>query len=512
MLDRISIADGLDLLLEQRSTTLSSLFQPITPSTTSALRRPSALPTVTAVPQAPQLSPAASQSPDSKAMGEAVQRTIEALSLILVTHEHIIQCFGYGVAEEEPRLLHLLRLLQQSTSTSADSPNTTLSVIQPQGSSSTYHSESLQPILSTLPNAHLFLRYLPEQILTFTPYIDIESADSRLSDSTVQGKLEAWFEQASKTFADGIAKLFNGLTTASQLAEARTAIRDAASRRADLCGIDLSKQISSLHGTLDEALGTRFIEIFTHELENITRIVPEVLEGALRALPSSQEDLKPVDFVFSASLPFPTSSIFPSTSTHLSTMTTIGKLMTADPFTVFKRAMDDRISGRPPVLSECLRQLESVAAETKTDMLAWLAGTGDSKAREAYTAAAREVLAVIERILRETLDKQEQVPEQLLIGSVAVHLAMDSTFVQALLLLPDSRGEHYLASTPPALFTDLAAAVNADLPNDDKTNLLEVEKASKRHWRETSVKKAAEFLRTSLLDQLYFPPPENRKE
>lgn len=111
-----------------------------------------------------------------------------------------------------------------------------------------------------------------------------------------------------------------------------------------------------------------------------------------------------------------------------------------DPFSLFKQAIEERVSGRSPVLSGCLQQLESVATETKRDMLAWLDDTTDSKARQAYTTAARQCLSNLEQLLRDSLNSQEETAQQLLIGSVAVHLALDSTFVQALLLLQENKG------------------------------------------------------------------------
>lgn len=434
------MSDGLDLLLDQRSKTLAALFQdPASPSTPS-MRRPSAMPTASNL-SAISMSTSVSQSGEGKAMHDAIQRTTEALALILVTHEHVARCFGVGADGQESRLLHLLRLLQESTALRAESPNTTLSMLQAQPAGSSKQStDSLQPILATLSNAHLFLRYLPEQILTFTPYIDIDSAESELSAENVQNKLDAWFESALHTFEAGVGRLVNALGSAAQLADARRIIRESVARRASDNSTTVTKHIASLNDALDTALGQRFVEIYSSKLENITKAVSGALNGALRALPSSAEDLQPDDFLFSASLPFPSSSIFPTTSTTVSSANKLGRAIAADPFTLFKQAIQERISGRSPVLSECLQQLESTAAETKLDILAWLDDTKDSRAREAYTAAARQSLSSLEQILRDSLQGQARVAEQLFIGSIAAHLAMDSSFVQALLLLQENQG------------------------------------------------------------------------
>jgi hypothetical protein len=53
--------------------------------------------------------------------------------------------------------------------------------------------------------------------------------------------------------------------------------------------------------------------------------------------------------------------------------------------------------------------------------------------------------------------------------------------------------------------------LGTDLPHEDKVQLLEVEKASKQQWRESNVKKATDYLRASLLDQLDFPSSDHRK-
>lgn len=389
------------------------------------------MPTSTALDRA-SLSVSGTQASESKAMRDAVQRSTEALALILVTHEHVMQCFSSSEGGSDPLLIRLLRLLQQSTTNPAESPNTTLSMIQVQATSSRSSTETLQPILATLPNAHLFLRYLPEQIITFTPYIDIDSADSELKSEALKQKLDTWFLEAIKTFENGISKLFEALGDARQLAEVKTTIRDYLQQRPSTAGINLSERLAELLATLEVALGQRFVEIYTRKIDNIAKIVPEALEGALRALPSSQEDLHPVDFIFSTSLPFPSSSIFPTNASA----TSVGKRASLDPFTIFKKAMLDRVSGRSPVLLSCLQQLEFASGEMQADMVAWLREMPDESAKEAYTATARKGLNKIEDVLRDLLDKQAGIPEQLFIGSVAVHLALDSTFVQSLLLLP----------------------------------------------------------------------------
>lgn len=440
MLDRISVADGLDLLLEQRSKSLSALLLDSASPKATSLRRPSTMmivPTPTAMP----VSRTASQAGEGKAIREAVHRTTDALSLILATHEHVMQCFTKTTANEEPRLLHLLRLVQQSTTASAESPNTTLSMVQAQASSSKTHSDSLQPIIATLPNAHLFLRYLPEQILTFTPYIDIDSAESEASAEHVREKLANWFENALQVFETGVGRLFNAVTSASQLADARRTILESIAKRVNHSDELLQERSECIKGALDAALGLRYTDIYTKKLDNIAHKVPEALDAALRALETSPEDLHPNVFLFSASLPFPTLSIFSGASSNAIAVSSLGKMTTIDPFTLFKQAIEIRVLGRSPVLCNCLEQVETLALELKTDMLAWLDTRGDPSTRDFYIAAAKQSISTIEETLRDTLSKQEQNASQLFIGSIAAHLAMDSTFVQALLLLPDNQGK-----------------------------------------------------------------------
>lgn len=504
MLDRISMADGLQLLLNQRSKSLAALLQDNNTSTATSLRRPSAMP-ISREDSTSQPTPALS-GPEDRAVRDAVIRSIEALALILITHEHVKSCFVSNNSECEPILLKLLRALQQSRSDAADSPNTTLSMVQPQ-STSKLPSDSLQPILSTLPNAHLFLRYLSDQILSFTPYIDIESADSHLSVEAIDQELESWFNDAVQTFASGVGKLYASLGAAAQLAEARKAIWQFLDTRPSTASIDLTKQIERLRSTLDAALGNRFVEIYSDKLDHIAKVVPEALDGALRALPSSEEDLHPISFIFSSSLPLPSSTIFPGNASNLS-MTTLGKTVTMDPFAIFKKAVQDRVSGRSPVLSGCLQQLEVAAAEMQEDMLSWLDGTSDGAAREAYSVAARGGLNKIENTLRDLLQQQTQIAQQLFIGSVAAHLALDSTFVQALLLLPSTQGESR-CSWGDKEECVLTSSNGTGLPASDKTNLLDVEKLSKQEWCTTNVQMAVDQLKTSLLDQLDFPASAN---
>lgn len=497
------MADGLQLLLDQRSKTLGALFQESSTPMTPSLRRPSAMP-ASSNNDMSSLSTSLSQTSESKAVRDAVSRTIEALGMILVTHEHVTLCFAPDGKNVDPLLLKLLRLIQQSASDPAESPNTTLSMIQAQSSARTTN-DSLPPILATLPNAHLFLRYLPDQILSFTPYIDIESADSHLSAQSIDDKLTEWFDSAIQIFESGISKLYESVSAAAQLANARTAIQDFLSKRSQTVSIDMSPQIDRLRNTVETALGKRFVAIYNKKLDNIGSIVPQALEGALRALPSSSEDLRPADFLFSSSLPFPSSTMFPGIASNL-TSTALGKTVTLDPFAVFKKAMQDRVSGRSPVLSECLHQLEIAAAEMQDDILSWLNGAPDHAAREAYLTAARRGLNTIEETLQTSLKTQTQSTEQLFIGSVALHLAMDSSFIQALLLLDSTHSKHF-GLCQQRLSTEYCSPEG--LPDNDKRNLLRIEALSRQQWCMAAVEKATKHLKATLRNQLDFPSSEH---
>lgn len=70
---------------------------------------------------------------------------------------------------------------------------------------------------------------------------------------------------------------------------------------------------------------------------------------------------------------------------------------------------------------------------------------------------------------------------------------------------------HLLTMQTPRPDQEENLAHPSDPPDDNKHNLLGFEESSRQHWREVSVRKAADFLRTSLLDQLDFPSPAKRK-
>lgn len=430
MLDKLSIEEALRLLLDQRSKSLASLFQNTSSHGGPTIRRPSARPVL-----------GTSNDLDGRTVTDVVNRISNALELALYTHEHVFLSFT-SPSGDRNSLLHILRLLQQSSSDMVESPNTTLSIVHAQAQPSNPASfTALPPILATLPNAHILLRYLPEQILTFTPFIDIDSNENMVTETITTATLKSWFTEAVQTFQVGLDQLFSELHAAAQLAIARDALKSLLSEKTQIFSSDLTKQAAVLAEAVDQSCARRFVQIYSAKLEGLTRAVPQALDGALRALPGSPEDLDPVTFLYSASIPFPASSVFRMPAGALSTLSTMGKTVTVDPFALFKQALSNRVEGRSPVLAECLRELESAAQDVRKDVLTWLNSSDDQRSRAGYLASTRDTLSVIEQSIRTTLESAEDSPSQIFVGTLAAHLALNSSFVQSLLLEEPAYGK-----------------------------------------------------------------------
>jgi hypothetical protein len=503
MLDKTSVSDALKELLQQRTKTLASLLQHH--STSAPLSRAGSRQLASTVQSSlPPAGPGTSNSHD------ALSRTLEALALTIATHEHALQCFSASGDSRNPLLPHLLRLLQQNPSYSGNSslPDTPPLLTRSRSDTAASQPVTLPPVLSSLPNAHLFMRYLPEQILSFTPYIAIDSGDDIANLESVSTELSSWFEKALHTLKEGAIRLFQSHNSASELANSRSAIQVFLAHKTSSTSVSLTTQIDALGNLLDGVLADRFSQIYSSKLDATAALVPKTLQDAIRSLPNSPQDLDSIDFLFSSTLPFPSTSVFSLTTGSSSSTAVSERGVGSDPFTALVKAMQDRVAGRSPVLSSCLQKFEIAATDLQEDVLAWLGEGSSEEGKIQYTSAARQTISRIEAVLAENLRKEEDVTSQLFIGSVAAYLALDSSFVQSLLLMSPGEGESQVRSWTTSVQLTLLPTV---LPEEDRVALLGLETASTEQWRDRTVHKTTSLLKSSLTELLALPGPDSRE-
>lgn len=156
-------------------------------------------------------------------------------------------------------------------------------------------------------------------------------------------------------------------------------------------------------------------------------------------------------FVFSSGLPFPHASGH-SLPAGL-TSTTSGKALDGrqaqmDPVHVFKSALNCRLSGRTPKMDRCLSELELASSATRQDVASWLfeaaveGGRATSEGAKAYELEVSKTIEIVRSALQTALEQASSVPQELFLGALVMHLAVDSSALRDLMLLQYDQRMH----------------------------------------------------------------------
>lgn len=449
MLDNTAIPEVLEMLLDQRSKSLSAIFSS-DPNTPASSRRLSTMPT-SAIRASMSGLPQTNASAADPKVDLVIQRVQEGLGCILRTLQHTESVFSDSIGTRAG-LLALLAEIQQTPSAAEATSDKALSFLasSPAKASFAVTEKQLSPILNTLSNAPVLLRYLPSQILSFTPFIDTSSARNELPGHHISAKLGHWFKAALTTSESGAGNLFAILETASQLATVQETLLAFLSAQGTVAA--WTGQIDHLRTSLLQLLERRFVEIYTGRLAGLTDSLPGLLDIALRAASSSQEDLDITDFLLAmttesaavyGSIPFAALNSsttiggpdrgggYATAPSYVAELCPARQAHQRDAFEAFKAAMRMRVQGRPPVLDTCLCGLEDRAQRIRRDVERWLAS--DARAsegiRKQYLGAVQQSFDQMQQNFNSCLDRQESEASRLLLGNLALHLARQSSFL-----------------------------------------------------------------------------------
>lgn len=304
MLENISLPSSLHLLLESRSKSVSSLFD---------------------------------STPSTNTVEKVLHRLTEAIDIVLHTTAAASTIFTSGL---------LLQILQE-----IESP-----------SSSTASPESLQPILSTLPNYPLLSRHLPSSILDFSPFLSITSERNRLSEEEAHREIEEWTQGTTERVVRGVEEWITDLKGgARSLTRIRQAVRDRLSSSSS-SGVAAVTMRERLEAAIEQRLETVYQLHFT----NLVARVPELIGGLVTELGESKADIDPGWFLFEMSLSFP------PISTTSSAVAVAPSPKLRDPYNSFVEKVTKRVSGRSPLIDRGVSELEASARELKQDLDGWL--------------------------------------------------------------------------------------------------------------------------------------------
>lgn len=101
------------------------------------------------------------------------------------------------------------------------------SILQPAAqinTPSTTTSSVIPKLYPTTPNIHLLVRYLPESVQNFTPFIHLEGSRAAFSQQDVVQGVRIWVEEVSKMFGGGFETLLQQVHTNAGLVDIRARV------------------------------------------------------------------------------------------------------------------------------------------------------------------------------------------------------------------------------------------------------------------------------------------------
>ncbi|KAK3814360.1 MAG: hypothetical protein J3Q66DRAFT_346318 [Benniella sp.] len=219
LLDNVNIRDMFQLLLNQRLLAIQEILEP----------------------------------KDSN-IGEQI---VEAINILKATLFHV----GHIFLESEqhgkiPLLERHLRSLQQTFSTPSNNTSSTSNSTLLKGDNSLTPATQLQPsalphvtasliprLYPTTPNIHLLVRYLPESIQTYTPFIRLEGSGDTFTQQNVFQDVQQWVETVIVTFGNEFNRLLQQVRTSTELVAIRS--KTWAALQADELALELALKAKS---------------------------------------------------------------------------------------------------------------------------------------------------------------------------------------------------------------------------------------------------------------------------
>lgn len=159
-----------------------------------------------------QLLEKANNNSDIKLLTEKFREMIHLIRSIVY---HVGMVF-IKIGDDERSLFEFyLYQLQQGFTVQEDHPSMMMSP-SPRDS-----KVSLTRLYSPSTNIHLLIRYLPESIQTFTPFLHLSGTRGHFSQEDIIARMNSWLENITNEFRGRLENLLQNVTSAKKLNELR---------------------------------------------------------------------------------------------------------------------------------------------------------------------------------------------------------------------------------------------------------------------------------------------------
>lgn len=256
LLDSLPLADSLSLLLTQRNKALLALVE----TTTSSSRSDPKGKTRSIIPypidSAPSPVTRIGRRKIVREVGDSLRKSVQLLVDTLATCRAIYST-KTGDGHTQSRIHKFLVDMQSDTTDSF--PITSAALI------------------SHLPSAPILTLYLPEQIKSYTPYLDTDNLS--LPVDVLERKLGVWFTSGLKVLDARIADWMKGLISALEVDEVRRSVLDGST-----LDVLAPKEREALRVTVESRCVKRMSEVWSSSLQKLQDGFAQGLDGALLTL------------------------------------------------------------------------------------------------------------------------------------------------------------------------------------------------------------------------------------
>lgn len=220
----------------------------------------------------------------------------------------------------------------------------------------------LAPIIDKLPNAHLLLRYLPDTVTSFTPFIN---SLAPLSTEHIGTALSAWFTTAQDCFGKALTQGAAESHDAASLSAFKRSLDQFLSSHSHL-GF-----AGSLQEYIQESLLVRLEVLYKVSLDRLVQTVHQEWTTDLDESAAHATEASGAAYLFhELSLP------------------------DAGAFDALDRTLQKRLNGRSPLLDKCLSRIEELCDHLHNDLSSWFGSDllSSTSARQSLLSNYRQSL------------------------------------------------------------------------------------------------------------------------
>ncbi|KAI8605867.1 hypothetical protein EDD21DRAFT_440001 [Dissophora ornata] len=260
---------------------------------------------------------------------------VQAIDILRATLFHVGHVFLESEQTKVSPLVRHLRSLQQTFSAPSTSSTTTTSSSFTSVSSAASNDHILAPsalqtnstatapnltasvipkLYPTTPNIHLLVRYLPESVQTFTPFIHLEGPRATFTQQDVFQGVQRWMEDIKAMFGGGFERLLQQVQTSTELVGIRSEVwaalkedeyallassisststhNDKAAKKSpfnEICRVLLDAPFSIWNSILRLGFVTTFQDIIVYSLEELSNQPEKLLRSRLGELDHEED-------------------------------------------------------------------------------------------------------------------------------------------------------------------------------------------------------------------------------